>query len=304
MQLLRIAALASIAASLSLSASATPQEKPTFSARSELVVLHVTVEDRKGTYISGLRQEQFTVLEDDKVQPVQFFSAADTPASIGLLIDNSTSMMNRREMAVAAAIGFTEQSNPEDEVFVLAFNENVTEIWKPRVIGLTNMVSMRATLLGGIAAHGKTALYDAIMGGLERLERGKHTRQVLVVISDGGDNASATTLNDVLARMRSSEAAIFTVMLKDPIQREGNPRLLKRLAAATGGEAFEPDSMKDVPETLEHIARDIRSAYTIGFVPSSAASDRALRQLRVNVRTPGGTLKARTRGGYVIKERP
>jgi VWFA-related protein len=296
-----ILALAAITAFLS--PPTTAQEKPTFSARSELVVLHVTVEDRKGTYISGLQKDAFSVLEDGKPQEVQFFSAADTPASIGLLVDSSTSMMNRRDMAVAAAVGFTEQSNPEDEIFVIAFNENVSEIWQPRVIGLTNMVSMRATLMGGIAAHGKTALYDAIVQGLDRLSRGKHTRQVLVLISDGGDNASAATLKDVLSRTRSSEAAIFTVMLKDPIAREGNPRLLKRLAADTGGEYFEPDHMRDMPETLEHIARDIRSAYTIGFVPSSDEADRALRKLRVDVRTQGRTLKARTRGGYVIKER-
>src|SRR5919108_2201657 len=100
MRILALAAFASIAALLSLSQGATPQEKPTFSARSELVVLHVVVEDRKGTYVSGLRQDVFTVLEDDKPQAVQFFSAADTPASIGLLVDNSTSMMTRRQMAV------------------------------------------------------------------------------------------------------------------------------------------------------------------------------------------------------------
>jgi VWFA-related protein len=301
LRILTLSALATLG--VSLSAQQTPQEKPTFSARSDLVVLHVTVEDRRGTYISGLTKDAFTVLEDGKPQTVQFFSAADTPATIGLLVDNSTSMMNRREMAVAAAIGFAEHSNPEDEIFVLGFNENVAEIWKPRVVGLTNMVSMRASLLGGIFARGKTALYDALARGLDGLARGKHARQVLVVISDGGDNASATTLDDVMARTRASEAAIFTVMLKDPIAREGNPGLLRRLAAESGGESFEPDSMKDVPETLEHIARDIRSAYTIGFVPSSAEADRALRKLRVDVRTQGRTLKARTRGGYAIKER-
>jgi VWFA-related protein len=220
-----------------------------------------------------------------------------------LLIDNSTSMTNKRDMVVAAAIGFTERSNPDDEIFVIAFDENVSEIWKPRVIGRSNMVSMRATLLGGIAARGKTALYDAVVQGLERLTQGQHTRQVLVLISDGSDNASATTLNDVLVRTRASEAAIFTVMLKDPIDREGNPRLLKRLAEETGGEAFAPDALDDMPKTLEHIARDIRSAYTIGFVPSSAEGDRALRKLRVDVRTQGRTLKARTRGGYAIKDR-
>jgi VWFA-related protein len=295
---------ASVTAALLLSFQTTAQEKPTFSTRSDLVVLHVVVEDRRGTYVSGLRQDYFTVLEDDKPQPVQFFSAADTPASIGLLVDNSTSMMTRRKMAVAAAVGFTEESNPEDEIFVLGFNENVAEIVSPRVIAETNMVSLRALLIGGLFARGKTALYDAIVAGLDRLERGKHSRQVLVLISDGGDNASAATLKDVLSRTRQSEAAIFTVMMKDPVNREGNPRLLKRLAGDTGGEAFEPDDMEDVPETLEHIARDIRSAYTIGFVPASAATDRALRKLRVVVRTPNGTLNARTRGGYAIKEQP
>ena len=293
---------ASVVAALLLSLHTTAQEKPTFSARSELVVLHVTVEDRRGTYISGLSQDAFTVLEDGKPQPVQFFSAADTPATIGLLVDSSTSMMNRREMAVAAAVGFTQESNPEDELFVLAFNEDVLEIWQPRVIGVTNMASMRASLLGGIAARGKTAVYDAIIRGLERLEQGKHNRQVLVLISDGGDNASAATLNDVLARTRASEAAIFTVMLRDPVVREGNPRLLKRLANETGGEYFDPRSMADLPETLEHIARDIRSAYTIGFVPSAGVDEHALRKLNVVVRTPRGTLKARTRGGYALKD--
>ena len=158
----------------------------------------MTVEDRRGAYISGLEQEAFTVLEDGKPQAVQFFSAADTPATIGLLIDNSYSMMNRRELVVAAAIGFTERSNPEDEVFVLAFNENVGEIWAPKIIRDTNLLSMKAVLLGNIAARGKTALYDAIAGGLDRLNAGKHTRQVLVIVSDGSDNASATTLDEVL----------------------------------------------------------------------------------------------------------
>jgi Ca-activated chloride channel family protein len=276
-------------------------QKPTFSTSSELVVLHVTVEDRRGTYVSGLPKEAFTVLDNGKEQPVQFFSAADTPATIGLLIDNSTSMMNKREMVAAAAVGFTEMSNPEDEIFVLAFNEDVSEIWKPRVIQSTNPVSMRATLLGGIAARGMTALYDAVYIGLQRLAYGKHTRQVLVVISDGSDNASSTTLEQMLGQTRTSEAAIFTVMLKDPVSRDGNPRLLRRLATESGGEAFEPRTLSDVPETLEHIARDIRSAYTIGFAPE-AVGERQLRKLKVTVRNKDGrALNARTRGGYLTR---
>ncbi len=281
---------------------ATTQDKPTFSTSSELVVLHVTVEDRKGTYIGGLPQDAFAVFENGQPQALQFFSAADTPATIGLLVDNSTSMTNKREMVVAAAVGFTKVSNAEDEVFVLAFNEDVKQIWAPRVVGSSNMASMRASLLGGIAARGKTALHDAIAEGLDRLGHGKHTRQVLVIISDGSDNASSHTLDTVLERTRSAEAAIFTVMLNDPIDREGNPKLLKRLAEETGGEYFDPGRLSDVPQTLEHIARDIRSVYTIGYVPAKAGAERALRKLKVNVRTKDGrTLKARTRGGYVAK---
>jgi VWFA-related protein len=198
-------------------------------------------------------------------------------------------------------VGFTKVSNPEDEVFVLAFNEDVREIWAPRVLALSNMASMRASLLGGIGARGKTALHDAIAEGLDRLDRGKHTRQVLVVLSDGSDNASAHTLDTVLARTRAAEAAIFTVMLRDPIDGEGNPKLLKRLAEDTGGEYFDPNRLGDVPETLEHIARDIRSAYTIGYVPTKSG-ERALHKLKVSVRSPDGrVLKARTRAGYVAR---
>jgi Ca-activated chloride channel homolog len=295
--------LAAVAAALTLFGAWPParaQERPTFSSNADLVVLHVTVEDRKGTYIGGLPQDAFTVLDDGRPQPVQFFSAADAPATIGLLIDNSTSMMNRREMVVAAAVGFTAMSNAEDEVFVLAFNENVTEIWAPQIIGATNFASMRGTLLGGIAARGMTALHDAVVMGLRRLEMGKHARQVLIVISDGSDNASSTTQEQMLERMRASEAAMFTVMLDDPVSREGNPKLLRRLATDSGGEAFEPRQIDDLPETLQHIARDIRSAYTIGFAPEAREGNRQLRKLKVDVRTKEGrTFTARTRGGYI-----
>jgi VWFA-related protein len=281
---------------------ARAQDRPTFSTRAELVVLHAVVEDRNGTYVSGLPKEAFTVLENGRPQEVQFFSAADTPATIGLIIDNSTSMMDRREMVVAAALGFTEMSNVEDELFVLAFNERVSEVWKPRIIGLTDFNAMRATLLNGISARGMTALYDAVTIGLQRLARGTHARQVLVVLSDGTDNASTTPLEQMLERLRASDAAVFSVILNDPVAREGNPGLMRRMARESGGEAFEPRKISDLPATLQHIARDIRSAYTIGFVPDSSISEPQLRKLEVKVRTKEGrTFTARTRRGYIAR---
>ncbi len=280
--------------------AATQQDLPTFSTRSELVVLHVVVEDRRGTYISGLTKDAFRVEVDGRPQDIQFFSDADTPATIGMLVDNSMSMTNKRDMVVAAALGFTETSNAEDELFVLAFNELVTEIWQPRIIGSTNLVAMKAVLLGGIGARGMTALYDALGRGLDRLAQGRHTRQVLVILSDGADNASTATLDEVLARMHASDAAIFTVMLRDRLDPDGNPRLLKRLAAESGGEAFEPEELRDLPKTLEHIARDIRSAYTIGFAPRADGPDH--HRVNVTVRAPGGrVLSARARGGYIAR---
>jgi Ca-activated chloride channel homolog len=240
------------------------------------------------------------VYEDNRPQQVSFFSSADSPASIGLLIDNSTSMISKRERVVAAAVQFAELSNPEDEVFVLAFNEDVREAWAPRVLQESDISVLRATLLNRVSARGKTALYDAVVAGFERLSRGKHARQVLVIISDGSDNASRTTLDEMLAHTRASSAMVYSVALTDTVDFDANPKLLKRISTSTGGEAFTPKRIDDVPEALEHIARDIRATYTLGFVPTNQTRDGTVRKLRVSARhSDGRVLKVKTRGGYL-----
>src|SRR5687767_13842796 len=176
----------------------TAQERPTFSSQADLVVIHAMVEDGRGAPIEGLQQENFLVYEDNRPQAISHFATTDAPASIGLLIDNSTSMASKRERVVAAAVQFAELSNPDDEVFVLAFNEDVREAWAPRVLEESDISVLRATLLNRISARGKTALYDAVGSGLDRLASGKHGRQVLVIVSDGSDNASRATIDDML----------------------------------------------------------------------------------------------------------
>jgi len=280
-------------------AAAVVQERPTFSTESNVVVIHAMVEDGRRA-VPGLSKENFLVYEDNRPQQISFFSSADTPATIGLLIDNSTSMISKRERVIAAAMKFAELSNPDDEVFALAFNENIHQAWAPRVLSESDIAILRATLSRAISARGQTALYDAITGGLDRLAHGKHTRQVLVIISDGSDNASRMSLQEMLARTESSNAMIYAVALHDPVDFDGNPKLLKRIATATGGEAFTPRTIDDVPEALEHIARDIRASYTLGYVPTNQARDGTMRRLRVVARHPDGrTLKVQTRGGYV-----
>jgi VWFA-related protein len=284
---------------LALLAFLCAQDQPTFRARSELVVLHVSVRDPKGAYVSGLPPEAFVVLEDGRPQTVKAFTTADAPVSLGLAIDASGSMATKREMVIASSMAFTGISNPLDDLFVLAFNEHVREAWAPRIIGESNLVSLKATLQGSIGGRGRTALYDAIAGGLERLSSARHGRQVLVVISDGADNASSATLPSLIDAIERSNVVIYTVALRDPVDHDDNPRLLKRLAAASGGQAFEPDRLKDVGPALEAIARDIRTVYTLGFVPDVPVTGDVFRRLRVIVQSPDGrSLRVRTRAGY------
>ena len=276
------------------------QQPPTFRAQSDLVVVHAMVEDGRGAAIPGLEQSNFLVYEDNHPQQISLFSAADAPASIGLLIDNSTSMSTKRERVVAAAVQFAELSNPADEIFVLAFNEHVREAWAPRIIQESDASILRLTLLNRIAARGKTALYDAINTALDRMKKATHTRQVLVIISDGSDNASRATLEETITRIQSSSAMIYSVIMHDPVDRDGNPKLLRRLSELTGGEAFMTRERDDIPEALAHIARDIRATYTIGYVPKNQVRDGKMRRLRVVAGDgKGRTFKVQARGGYL-----
>jgi Ca-activated chloride channel family protein len=282
------------------SSAMSAQGQPMFRAHSDIVVVHVMVEDSRGAVVAGLTQDNFLVYEDNYPQKLSLFSATDAPASIGLLIDNSTSMASKRELVVAAAVQFAELSNPEDEIFVLAFNEEVRDAWAPRVIEESDISTLRATLLNRISARGMTALYDAVNGALDRLMHARHTRQLLVVVSDGSDNASRSQLDEMLRRVQVSHAMIYTVVLRDPVDRDGNPQLLRRLSRDTGGESFMPRGVEDVPEALEHIARDIRATYTLGYVPTNQARDGGMRKLRVVASHPDGRkLKVQSRGSYV-----
>ena len=278
--------------------------QPVFSARSELVVLHVMVKDRRGAYVPGLSADAFTVLEDERPQTIQFFAAQDAPVAAGLLIDNSGSMLAARDRVIAAAAAFVETSNPQDEIFALLFDERVRAVLPPHAPFTSDAAAMRAALAGAISPWGRTALHDAILAGLEYVEQGTHPRKVLVVVSDGGDNASAATFDDALRRTQISNTAIYTIAVVDPLERRANPNLLRRIADTTGGEAFRPRRVADVAGVLDHIARDIRHTYTIGYIPADTVRDGRMRRIRVIVRAPAHrALSIRTRQGYVLNER-
>lgn len=300
-----IVSLASVAAGAALSPVARAAQ-PVFKAESRLVVLHVSVRDRGGRYVTGLTQDAFTVIDDGQPQSLAMFSADAVPASIGLLIDNSNSMGPSRERVIAAVSAFARHSHPQDEVFVLTVNEHVREAWAPAIIAETRPEQFEAAITTAITARGMTALYDGVADGLRRLVRGAHTRQVLIVVSDGGDNASKARRDEVVRAARASNAAIYTVGLADPLLRDGDPGFLKRLARETGGESFQPRSTNEVPPTLERIARDIRSAYTLAYAPTPGlgppTTEPRRRSVRVYVRSQDGhPVRVRARDGYLAE---
>ena len=274
-------------------------QTPIFSSRAELVVVHVTVTDRRGAYVTALPREAFRISEDDAPQRIDFFSGEDSPVTVGFLVDSSGSMREGRERVIAAATAFAEASNNQDEIFALAFNEYVRPALPPSMPFTSDASVFRVALAGAMGAQGRTAMYDAISNGLSHIAKGHHPRRVLVVVGDGGDNASTKTFDQVLKEAQSSNAAIYTVGIIDPLERDANPGLLKRLANATGGESFFPRDVDDVDDVLQEIADDIRHSYTLGYVSSNSSRDGRFRRIRVIVNDPAQrSLRVRARDGY------
>jgi VWFA-related protein len=283
-------------------AAAQAQDAPVFSVRSELVVLDVLVRDSKNAYMTGLAREAFTVEEDGVRQAIRFFAERDTPATVGLIIDSSGSMSDAREEVVAAVGAFAETSNPDDEIFALTFNDRVRPALPSTIPFTGDHDVLRTALTNAFRPWGRTALYDALEAGFEYLDRGMHQRKALVLVSDGGDNASRASLDQIIGMVEASSTVIHTVTLADSRERDANPKLLKRLAETSGGNAFRPGRPGQVRSALQLIADDIRSSYTIGYVSTNAILDGRLRRIRVTADVPGRrSLRVRTRQGYVAR---
>jgi VWFA-related protein len=283
-------------------ASCSSQELPcdgyTINVNVDVVVLHATVQDHRNTLVSGLGKDDFQIYEDGVLQPIKYFSHEDIPVTVGLVIDNSGSMMTKRADVIAAALAFARSSNPQDQMFVVNFNEKVS-FGLPESTPFTDQVSQLEVALSRIAADGQTALYDALAAALAHLKQGKRDKKVLIVISDGGDNASKHKLSEITALAGQSDTIIYTIGLFDEQDGEQNPHVLQQLAKDTGGEAFLPESIKNVVPICKRIAHDIRNQYTLAYVPTNRKRDGTYRIIQVQARAPGrGRLWVRTRTGY------
>jgi VWFA-related protein len=269
-----------------------------------LVVLHATVTGRQGTLVSNLGEQDFQVYENGVPQHIQLFKNEDIPVAVGLVIDHSTSMRPKLAEVTAAARAFVRSSNREDQIFVVNFNE-IASLGLPPSIRFTDSAAELEYAISDQSARGQTALYDAIAKALEQLETAGRDKKVLIVVSDGGDNASRRKLDEVMKLAERSSAVIYTIGVFDQDDEEKNPGVLNRLARATGGEAFLPGKLEEVVANCERIARDIRHQYIIGYAPSNPAPDGSYRSIRVVVRTKGqGKLSVRTRTGYIAGGEP
>ena len=278
-----------------------PSELIPYAIRSdvELVVLRATVRDHNGAPVSGLTQESFRVYEDKVLQPMESFSHDDVPVTIGLVIDGSGSMRPKRSDVIAAALAFARSSNVEDQMFVVNFNEHVS-MGLPANMPFTNNAAQLETALSRHVLTGMTALYDAIAVALEQLQKGKWDKKVLIVVSDGGDNASKRDLAQVMSMVNKADAAIYTLGIYDETDEDRNPRALEHLSRASGGEAFFPKTLQEILPICEQIAHDIRSQYTITFEPTNKKEDGAYRAIEVKAResSSGRRLTVITRAGY------
>ena len=264
----------------------------------DLVVLHVSVTEEHGQFVPGLTEENFRVFEDNSEQKIAVLRQEDTPVSMGLLIDNSGSMADKREKVNAAALTFVKTSNPEDEVFVAHFND---KYFFDR--DFTNNAGELKKALEQADPDSSTALYDATTTSLDHLRSGYLDKKVLLIVSDGEDNSSHRSLEAALQDAQRSNALIYAIGLlreEKPESAERDRQALLALTRATGGSALFPENLEDVESTCTQIARDIRHQYTLAYYPTNTRKDGSFRSLRVQIIPPKGTgtISARTRTGY------
>jgi VWFA-related protein len=281
---------------------AKAEEPSDFTIRttSRLVLLDVSVKDSEGGFVSGLTKENFKVYENGKPQELTQFASGDIPVTVGIAVDESGSMRPKRAQVITAALVFNKASNPMDEMFIVNFNEKARRGLPDNMLFSDDVQQLRKALWQG-DPEGRTALYDAIEMSLNQLEFGRRDKKALVVISDGGDNHSQHTLDNVMSHVLRSATTIYTVGLYDEDDPESNEAVLKKLAHVSGGVFYHPRALSEIVPICEQIARDIRTRYTLGYVPSAEGKhERHLKVVASSTDHP--KLVLRTRTGYVYAD--
>jgi len=301
----RLIAIVAVISLPILAAAQVPQQSEsgsdyTLKLNADMVLLSATVVDRHNALVYGLQKNDFQIYEDGVIQQIQHFSHEDIPVTAGIVVDNSSSMAPKRSDVIAAALAFARSSNPQDQMFVVNFNEHVT-FGLPADTPFTDRTDQLQLALSTINPIGQTALYDGMAAALNHARLGTSDKRVIILISDGGDNASKHTLPQVIDMAKHSAAIIYTIGIFDEEDNDRNPNVLARFARETGGEAFFPESSREIPAICEEIAGDIRAQYTLTYVPVINSRYLSYRTISVKASTQGrGRLSVRTRTGYSV----
>jgi len=284
-----------------ISAALWAQDQPpltTFRSESDLVVLNVSVFDKDGNVVKGLPQSAFSVEENGEKQTIKVFRQEDVPISLGLIIDNSASMKEKRDRVNSAALSLVRASNPQDEVFVLDFNEDAQ-----LAQDFTSDIKVLENSLRGAKPSGQTAMRDALVVGLDHLRAHAHNdKKALLVVTDGEDNISIEPQKRLVEASQRIDAIIYAIGLlgaEQPASAKRAQGALEELTRATGGRAWFPSDVSEVERITPEIAHEIRNQYVVGYTPTNTAEDGSYRKIHVEVNAPGVTV--RTRAGYYAR---
>lgn len=267
-----------------------------FKKKVEEVQLHATVLDQKQHLVTSLGREAFTVFEDGQPQQLTSFRREDIPVALGIIIDNSGSMRDKRSAVNQAAINLVRASNPNDEVFIVNFNDEAY-----LDTDYTSSIDKLKEGLGHIESRGGTALYDAIIAAADHLKSAKLDKKVILVVTDGEDNASRENLEQAVRRLQDENGpTVYSIgILGDDREARRAKRALTALALQTGGVAFFPKDISEVDSISSAVAHDLRNQYTLGYKPTNPQSNGGYRSVRVEAHGGGyGKLQVRTRSGY------
>lgn len=265
----------------------------------DMVLVPVTVTDPMNRLVTGLEKEDFQIYENNGEQKISSFASEDAPVSIGIIFDLSGSMSSKLIRARESILQFIKTANPQDEFFVIGFND------RPELIeDFTSSVEAIQARLATVQAGHRTALLDAIYYGVDKMRDAKHERRALLVVSDGGDNRSRFTEGEVRAKVRESNVQIYSIGIFDPYaptpEERTGPQLLDSLSMESGGRLYQVDDIDEMGDIAEKISTELRNQYVIGYNPSDLARDGKWRKVKVKVTPPPGlpplTVYART--GY------
>jgi len=282
-------------------AEAPEQQRP-IRVEVDLVLVNVSVIDPYNRFVTGLGEEHFEIFEDKSRQKIAHLSTEDVPISVGLLFDASGSMSDKLDKARMAVAQFFRTANPDDEFFLIGFND--------RPFKVANFTQDGNTLLSKLNftdAKGRTALFDAIYLGIHEMKKAKHSRKVLLVFSDGGDNNSRYSGRDIRQLVKEADVQVYAIGIYEPYgnrsrtpEELAGPGLLSEIAEMTGGRQFPVENLNDLPDIARKIGKELRSLYVLGYRPTNAGRDGKWRKLQVKLDVPRGlpSLQVFNKSGY------